>query len=100
MRLEPKSCYRPQRVSQLENEMTGFRILRDVALVSIMMAAQAQAHGIKGRDVGPASWSACVTDHGLSACGDPMWFYGDRGGHAGKKNVQPPEADLPPWIGD
>jgi hypothetical protein len=80
--------------------MTRLRILRDVALVSMMIATQAQAHGIKGRDVAPASRSTCVTDHGLSACGDPMWFFGDRGGHAGKKNAPLPEADLPPWIGD
>jgi hypothetical protein len=80
--------------------MTRLRILRDVALVSLMIATQAQAHGINGRDGAPVSRSACMTDHGLSACGDPMWFYGDRGGHAGKKNALPPEAGLPPWIGD
>jgi hypothetical protein len=81
--------------------MTKFRILRDVAILSMMIATQAQAHGIKGRVVAAPSWSAaCVTDHGPSMCGQPMWVYGARGGHVGKKNTLPPEVDGPNWIGD
>jgi hypothetical protein len=75
--------------------MTKFKVLRDVAILSMVIATQAQAHGIRGRDVATPSWSACVTDHGLSACGEPMWFYGARGGHAGKKNALSPEVDTP-----
>jgi hypothetical protein len=34
-------------------------------------------HGIEGREVAaPPSSAACVTDHGPSQCGEPMWVYG------------------------
>jgi hypothetical protein len=38
----------------------------------------AQAHGIVGgREVAAPPWSAaCMTDHGPSECGEPMWIYG------------------------
>jgi hypothetical protein len=41
-------------------------------------AARAQAHGIfEGREVAAPPWSAaCMTDHGPSECGEPMWIYG------------------------
>jgi len=30
-----------------------------------------------GREVAAPSWSAaCMTDHGPSQCGEPMWVYG------------------------
>ena len=77
--------------------MTKFRIIRDVAILSMMIATQAQAHGIRGREVAAPSWSAaCMTDR----CGGPMWVYGGRSDHTGKKNALPPEADAPHWIGD
>jgi len=81
--------------------MTKFKVLRDVAILSMVIATQAQAHGIKGREVAAPRWSAaCMTDHGPSVCGEPMWVYGGRGGHAGKKNALSPEVDAPHWIGD
>ena len=41
-------------------------------------AARAQASGIvEGREVAAPPWSAaCMTDHGPSECGEPMWIYG------------------------
>jgi hypothetical protein len=31
-----------------------------------------------GREVTAPSWSsACMTDHGPSVCGQPMWVYGN-----------------------
>jgi hypothetical protein len=31
-----------------------------------------------GREVAAPSWSAaCMTDHGPSQCGEPMWVYGN-----------------------
>ena len=31
----------------------------------------------QGREVAAPPWSfACMTDHGPSACGEPMWVYG------------------------
>jgi hypothetical protein len=35
------------------------------------------AAGAVGREVPAPPWSAvCMTDHGPSACGEPMWVYG------------------------
>ena len=56
--------------------------------LSIAMSASAQARthetralpgatGIVGREVAAPPWSdACMTDHGPSQCGEPMWVYG------------------------
>jgi len=39
-----------------------------------------QACGSEGREVAAPPWSAaCMTDHGPSQCGEPMWVYGSRG---------------------
>jgi hypothetical protein len=39
-----------------------------------------RANEIVGREVAAPSWSsACMTDQGPSACGEPMWVYGSRG---------------------
>ena len=62
----------------------------------MMIATQAQAHGIKGREVAAPSWSAaCMTDHGPSVCGEPMWVYSACGGYAGKKHALSPQVDAP-----
>jgi hypothetical protein len=40
-------------------------------------SSRAQTHGIGGREVAAPPWSAaCMTDHGPSECGGPMWVYG------------------------
>jgi hypothetical protein len=40
-------------------------------------SARAQAYGSGGREVAAPPWSAaCMTDHGPSECGEPMWVYG------------------------
>jgi hypothetical protein len=81
--------------------MTKFKVLRAVAILSMMTATQAQAHWIKGREVAAPRWSAaCMNDHGPGVCGEPMWVYGSRGDRAAKKNASSPEADAPHWIGD
>jgi predicted secreted Zn-dependent protease len=39
--------------------------------------ARTQAYRIEGREIAAPSWSAaCMTDHGPSECGEPMWIYG------------------------
>ena len=77
--------------------MTKFRIVRDAAILSMMIATQAQAHMIRGREVAAPSWSAaCMADRGSEA----MWVYRGHSAHAGKKNALPPEVDGPNWIGD
>src|SRR5260370_253412 len=40
-------------------------------------SARAQRQGMEGREVAEPPWSAaCMTDHGPSECGEPMWIYG------------------------
>jgi hypothetical protein len=39
--------------------------------------ARTQAYRIEGREIAAPPWSAaCMTDHGPSECGEPMWIYG------------------------
>jgi hypothetical protein len=39
-------------------------------------AARTHADGLEGREIAAPSWSAaCMTDHGPSECGEPMWIY-------------------------
>ncbi len=43
-------------------------------------STRAQAYSIGSREVAAPSWSAaCMTDHGPSECGEPMWIYGSSG---------------------
>ncbi|MDB5611725.1 MAG: hypothetical protein JWP25_8625 [Bradyrhizobium sp.] len=38
-----------------------------------------RAYQSEGREVAAPPWSdACMTDHGPSQCGEPMWIYGSR----------------------
>jgi hypothetical protein len=47
-----------------------------------------QVSGSEGREVAAPPWSAaCMTDHGPSQCGEPMWIYGGRGALARYKNA-------------
>jgi hypothetical protein len=40
-------------------------------------AARDAYAGVVGREVPAPPWSAaCMTDHGPSACSEPMWVYG------------------------
>src|SRR5258708_22131439 len=51
-------------------------------------AARAQTQGIWGREVTAPPWSAaCMTDHGPSECGEPMWIYGSSGERATRWNA-------------
>jgi hypothetical protein len=58
-------------------------------LLTLAMSATAQARTYEhdalsqaykseeGREVAAPAWSAaCMTDHGPSECGEPMWVYG------------------------
>ncbi len=46
------------------------------------------ASGVEGREVAAPPWSAaCMTDHGPSQCGEPMWVYGSPGALARYKNA-------------
>jgi hypothetical protein len=40
-------------------------------------SAPPRANEMVGREVAAPPWSdACMTDHGPSQCGEPMWVYG------------------------
>ncbi|MBR0800605.1 hypothetical protein JQ615_35105 [Bradyrhizobium jicamae] len=42
-------------------------------------SAPAYSNAIEGRQIAAPPWSAaCMTDHGPSECGEPMWIYGPR----------------------
>jgi len=50
--------------------------------------ARAQTHGIEGREVAAPPWSAaCMTDHGPSECGEPMWVYGSSDARAAYRSA-------------
>src|SRR5258705_9010748 len=49
---------------------------------------RAQPNVIVGRQIAAPPWSAaCMTDHGLSECGEPMWIYGSRSEIARYRNA-------------
>jgi hypothetical protein len=38
--------------------------------------ARTHAYGSEGHEIAAPSWSAaCMTDHGPSECGEPVWIY-------------------------
>lgn len=43
------------------------------------VAGRSHSYAIEGRQIAAPPWSAaCMTDHGPSECGEPMWIYGTR----------------------
>jgi hypothetical protein len=43
------------------------------------IADRSHPNAIEGRQIAAPPWSAaCMTDHGPSECGEPMWIYGPR----------------------
>jgi hypothetical protein len=49
---------------------------------------RAQAYEPGGREVAAPPWSAaCMTDHGPSECGEPMWVYGGYDGRTRYRNA-------------
>ena len=52
------------------------------------VAARAHSNAIEGRQIAAPPWSdACMTDHGPSECGEPMWIYGSRSELARYRNA-------------
>jgi hypothetical protein len=51
-------------------------------------ATRAPTSVIEGRQIAAPPWSAaCMTDHGPSECGEPMWIYGSRSEIARYRNA-------------
>ena len=52
------------------------------------IAAPARSNVIEGRQIAAPPWSAaCMTDHGPSECGEPMWIYTSRSEIARYRNA-------------
>jgi hypothetical protein len=52
------------------------------------IVARARSNVIEGRQIAAPPWSAaCMTDHGPSECGEPMWIYGSRSEIARYRNA-------------
>jgi len=63
--------------------MIKFKLLGALAFLSMLSLAQPPAFGGEGRQIAAPSWSAaCMTDHGPSDCGEPMWIHGAPERHA------------------
>ena len=66
--------------------MTKIYLLAALPLILSMTTVTAQglprqgtppANGIIGRAIAAPPWSAaCMSDHGLTECNEPMWVYG------------------------
>jgi len=95
--LERTSGYQIERirVSRIERKsMSKFKFLYAVAILSMMIATQARANRIEGREVAAPPWSGVrMVDHGPGLCGEPAWVYSTAGGY--KKNGMSPEIDAP-----
>ena len=51
-------------------------------------STRAPAYATEGHEVAAPPWSAaCMTDHGPSECGEPMWVYGSSDAHARYRNA-------------
>ena len=51
-------------------------------------STRAPAYATEGREVAAPFWSAaCMTDHGPSECGEPMWIYRSSDAHARYRNA-------------
>jgi hypothetical protein len=57
--------------------MIRFKLLSALVFLSMLALDQPPAFAGEGRQVAAPPWSAaCMTDHGPSNCGEPMWVYG------------------------
>jgi hypothetical protein len=81
--LDPAVASRPNQERTMK-----MKYLPAASLLALAMSATAharinehgalpQAYESEGREIAAPSWSAaCMTDHGPSQCGEPMWVYG------------------------
>ncbi|MET4387302.1 hypothetical protein ABIB73_003057 [Bradyrhizobium sp. F1.4.3] len=52
------------------------------------IGGRSPSNAIEGRQIAAPPWSAaCMTDHGPSECGEPMWIYGTRSEIAQYRNA-------------
>jgi hypothetical protein len=52
------------------------------------IAGRSHSNATEGRQIAAPPWSAaCMTDHGPSECGEPMWIYGPRSEIAQYRNA-------------
>src|SRR6266566_9106694 len=96
--LQPKSHYRKRSraavIKRRRSMITKFSSSFLVALLLVPLlvtsttarprindiAGRSHSNAIEGRQIAAPPWSAaCMTDHGPSECGEPIWIYGSRG---------------------
>ena len=57
--------------------MIKFKLFGALVFLSMLSLAQPPAFAREARQTAAPPWSAaCMTDHGPSDCGEPMWVYG------------------------
>jgi hypothetical protein len=63
-------------------------LLSAFVFFSMLSLLQPPAYGREGRQIAAPPWSAaCMTDHGPSDCGEPMWVYGASEPHARRGTI-------------
>ena len=63
--------------------MIKFKLFGALVFLSMLSLAQPPAFAREARQTAAPPWSAaCMTDHGPSDCGEPMWVYGAPEQHA------------------
>jgi hypothetical protein len=76
-----------ERTSAWRNHMIRFKLLGALVCLSMLSLALPPAFGGQGRQIAEPPWSAaCMTDHGPSYCGEPVWIYGAPEQHAPKRH--------------
>jgi hypothetical protein len=92
-----------KKVEPFQRRLVGIRMARLLAALLLVPSlatpttAQERTHKsvtrahtnvIEGRQIAAPPWSAaCMTDHGPSECGEPMWIYGTRSEIARYRNA-------------
>jgi hypothetical protein len=69
------------RTMKMKYFLAALLLVPSLAAPAVVLArtqdSKIQTQAIEGREVAAPSWSAaCMTDHGPSQCGEPMWVYG------------------------
>ena len=68
---------------KMKSVLAAFLVMSSFAMAAAAQArthengALPQTYATGGREVAAPPWSAaCMTDHGPTQCGEPMWVYG------------------------
>ena len=86
--------YAPDGAKKMKYFLAALLLIPSLAMSATAQArtkeisAPPRANEIVGREVAAPPWSAaCMTDHGPSECGEPMWIYGSHSESARYRNA-------------